>query len=155
MRLLEASIQHDASRHRELEMLGLKALGAVGTAAKTAGFAKKMYNKFKGVPTEETDKVPFLDLLNIDPEYSKILDDRLEEKFLEDWIKDIENKTGQMNVGDLDVNTRMQNWLKTNFDNRFIKGHTAPSGNMTKGQAKEKTKSVKKKSFLGGLGKQV
>lgn len=35
MRLLEASIQHDASRHRELEMLGLKALQASDATSRT------------------------------------------------------------------------------------------------------------------------
>lgn len=110
-------------------MLGLKVLGAAGTAKRTFDFGKKVYNKLKGIDTDETDSNKFLDLMNLDPEYSKIIDDRIEEAFLKFWLNDISNKDQNAPIqdGEIDVNKKMQEFLKSKFGNRFTTGHDEAS----------------------------
>ena len=50
---------------------------AVPVAANLLKFGQKQGRKLKNLPTEETDKVPFLDLFNMDPKYAAIIDDRI------------------------------------------------------------------------------
>jgi len=127
-------------------LLGLKALGMASTAVKTGGFVKRMYKRFRGEPTDETDGLPFLDLLNIDPNYSKILDD---------WIGELEQKTGPMNTDDMDVNKKMQDWLSSKFSNRSVQGHTAPTPLKTQGDMGDLKKQVRKKRAAGAVKKQL
>lgn len=100
---------------------------AVPVAANLFKFGQKLAKKLKGLPTEETDKVPFLDLFNMDPKYAAIIDDRLEEKFLQDWLASITNKPDNevVDVADLDINTQLQRFLRDEFQ-RTLSGHTSP-----------------------------
>ena len=95
-------------------LLGLKVLGGVAQAAGVAKLIKKGYDRYKGQPTSATDKAPFLDLLNMDPDYAKIIDDRIEDEFVEDWLNHVKSQPAddQMSTDDLDVNKRMKIFIQ-------------------------------------------
>ena len=121
---------------------------AVGATKGIADLSKKLYKKFRGQPTAATDKAPFLDLFNVDPKYSAILDDRLEEEFFDFWLSGIEQEQDQnknMDVNDLDVNLQLQKFVRDKYE-RGISGHTAPgiSSAGTQAGLKQTTKQVKK-----------
>lgn len=87
---------------------GAKALYSLGKAA---------YDKYKGKPTTVTDKMPLLDILNLDPRYSEILDDRLEEEFIMWWQERVKNKPdGELvDTNELNVNVLLPKWLKEKY----------------------------------------
>lgn len=80
-------------------------------------FGKKAYNKYKGKSTEVTDKMPLLDIFNLDERYSEILDDRLEEEFINWWQQEIQSKPdGEIvDTEHLDVNKLLPKWLKQTY----------------------------------------
>ena len=62
--------------------------------------------------------------LNIDPYYSKILDDKIEKKFIEYYIKELE-KSKNMKLKDFiksrgDISMILEDWLIKNFDGRTL-----------------------------------
>ena len=87
---------------------GAKALYSLGKAA---------YDKYKGKPTSVTDKMPLLDILNLDPRYSEILDDRLEEEFIMWWQERVKSKPdGELvDTNELNVNILLPKWLKEKY----------------------------------------
>lgn len=64
------------------------------------------------------------ELLNIDPYYSKILDDKIEEAFIKYYIGELE-KSKSMKLKDFiinygDISTFLERWLINNFDGRSL-----------------------------------
>ena len=139
-------------------LLGFKALGAISTGAKLVGLGKKLFNKLKGEPTEKTDKVPFLDLFNLDPKYAEIIDDRIEEEYLKWWLSQIDAKPDddEVEAADLDVNLNLVKFLDSEYG-RQLTGHTAPgvAGSGTSADFKAIKKAARKKQFAGVGGKQL
>tara|TARA_R100001126_G_C4866175_1_gene170332 strand:+ start:730 stop:1446 length:717 start_codon:yes stop_codon:yes gene_type:complete len=134
-------------------VIGLgKAIAAGAPVAKaTFDLGKKLYKKYKNEPTSTTDKAPFLDLFNVDPKYSAMLDDRIEEEFLKAWLGNIQSKPENdvMDSTDLDVNLQLQNFVQNKFE-RGISGHTAPGLSVqTQGDLKKAAKDIKKRSAVG------
>ena len=76
---------------QELNEIVLSIAAVVGAVKVAAGvksvydLGKAAFSKYRGQPTEKTDKMPLLDIFNLDPRYSEILDDRLEEEFISWW----------------------------------------------------------------------
>jgi hypothetical protein len=108
---------------QELNEIVLTIAAVVG-AVKVAAGAKAVYDlgkaafdKFKGEPTEKTDKMPLLDIFNLDPRYSEILDDRLEEEFINWWQNRIKTKPdGEIvETDELNVNKLLPMWLKLKY----------------------------------------
>ena len=140
-------------------LLGLKVIGGIGAGKKALGFLQGAYRKLRGRPTDKTDNNPFLDMLNLDPEYAKMLDDRLEEQFLKWWLEQIQGKddNDEIDSTELDVNAKMQEFLKLNFDDHTVTGHTEPStaGGGFKGttgdvkQTRSKVRSARAKRAAG------
>lgn len=139
-------------------LLGFKALGAISTGAKLAGLGKKLFNKLKGEPTEKTDKVPFLDLFNLDPKYAEIIDDRIEEEYLKWWLSQIDAKPDddEVEAADLDVNLNLVKFLDSEYG-RQLAGHTAPgiTGSGSSADFKAIKKAARKKQLAGVGGKQL
>ena len=139
-------------------LLGFKALGAISTGAKLVGLGKKLFNKLKGEPTEKTDKVPFLDLFNLDPKYAEIIDDRIEEEYLKWWLSQIDAKPDddEVEAADLDVNLNLVKFLDSEYG-RQLTGHTAPgvAGSGTSADFKAIKKAARKKQLAGVAGKQL
>ena len=139
-------------------LLGFKALGAISTGAKLVGLGKKLFNKLKGEPTDKTDKLPFLDLFNLDPKYSEIIDDRIEEEFLKWWLSQMDTKPDddEVDAADLDVNLNLVKFLDSEYG-RQLTGHTAPgiTGSGTAGEFKAIKKAARKKQAGAAIGKQL
>ena len=110
-------------------LVGMKVLGGVSAGKKAVGFLQGAYRKLRGRPTDATDNNPFLDMLNMDPQYAKMLDDRLEEQFLKWWLEQIQGKAADevILLQDIDVNAKMQEFLKSEYKDRHVTGHTEPS----------------------------
>ena len=139
-------------------MMGIKALGALSAGVSLVKFGKKIFKKLKGDPTEKTDKLPFLDLFNLDPKYSEIVDDRIEEEFLEWWLSEIDGQPpgDYVETTDLDVNLNLVRFLDSKYG-RQLTGHTAPgiAGSGTAGEFKAIKKTAQKKRAGMGIGKQI
>ena len=139
-------------------LLGLKAMGAVSTGVKLVGLGKRLYSKLKGEPTEKTDKLPFLDLFNLDPQYSAIVDDRIEEEFLKWWLAQMESRgeTEIVDAEDLDVNGNLVRFVQSKYA-RQLTGHTAPgvAGGGRAADMKAVKKAAKKKRTGMGIRKQL
>ena len=95
-------------------------LGAVSGAKTIASLGKKAFNRLKGDSTEKTDRMPILDTFNLDPKLSAVLDDRLEEEFINWWQSKIRSKVETtpgafVDVDDLDVNLLLPIWLKSSY----------------------------------------
>ena len=107
----------------------VKGLSLIGAAKGLAGLGVKLYKKLRGQPTDATDKLPFLDLFNLDPKYSAIVDDRVEEAFLKWWLAAIEQQsdTTPVDTADLDVNAKLIEFLDSEFG-RQLAGHDPATG---------------------------
>ena len=108
---------------------GLKVIGLLSQAKGMASLGLKIFKKLRGQPTDATDKLPFLDLLNLDPKYSAIVDDRIEEEFLKWWLAEIDQKSDGDNVdtADLDVNAKLIEFLNSEYG-RQLAGHDPATG---------------------------
>tara|TARA_R110000851_G_scaffold232677_2_gene385285 strand:- start:1130 stop:1849 length:720 start_codon:yes stop_codon:yes gene_type:complete len=123
----------------------MKVLGAIGATKNLVGLGKKLWQKFKGDPTEKTDKMPFLDLFNLDPKYSEIVDDRIEQQFLRWWLDEMQSQAddAEVDTNDLDVNLKLQKFIQAEFQ-RELSGHTAPGLAGGASDIKTKTKQAKR-----------
>ena len=135
-------------------------LGASGTAKgffDSAVSAAKLAPLAKAgrLPDKDTEKAPFLDVFNISDEYSQILDDRLENAFVNHLANELE--AGSLDGEDLatwDVNAYLEDWLKTKFNNKAVAG--APPNQIDAAKMAQALGTLKKsgvwqafKSFLG------
>jgi len=144
-------------------MLVLSALGKAATiyggAKGMASLGLKLFKKLRGQPTDVTDKLPFLDLLNLDPKYSAIVDDRIEEAFLKWWLAEIDGKPPGDNVdtADLDVNAKLIEFLNSEYG-RQLAGHdpaTGVAGAGTTGAYKSVKRGARIKRAKGTAAQQV
>jgi len=138
---------------------GLKVLGVLSQVKGMAGLGLKVFKKLRGQPTDVTDKLPFLDLLNLDPKYSAIVDDRIEEAFLKWWLAEIDGKPPGDNVdtADLDVNAKLIEFLDSEFG-RQLAGHdpaTGVAGAGTTGAYKGVQRGARIKRVKGTAAQQV
>jgi|TARA_R110000824_G_scaffold248363_1_gene437473 hypothetical protein len=75
------------------------------------------------LPDTDTDKAPFLDVFNVSDEYSKILDDRIENAFVNHLAAQLEG--GQLDNVDLatwDINAYLEEWLKARYNDKAVSG---------------------------------
>ena len=138
---------------------GLKVIGLLSQAKGMASLGLKIFKKLRGQPTDATDKLPFLDLLNLDPKYSAIVDDRIEEEFLKWWLAEIDQKSDGDNVdtADLDVNAKLIEFLNSEYG-RQLAGHdpaTGVAGAGTTGAYKGVEKATRIKRAKGTAAQQV
>ena len=84
---------------------------------KGAKDAKDMLGKLYGAEDDIKSNTG-MDRLNVDDNVSKIVDDRIEQAFLNDLLKSVE----QMDDNDPipDVNERLRDYLKTKFDQHSV-----------------------------------
>ena len=138
---------------------GLKVIGLLSQAKGMASLGLKIFKKLRGQPTDATDKLPFLDLLNLDPKYSAIVDDRIEEEFLKWWLAEIDQKSDGDNVdtADLDVNAKLIEFLNSEYG-RQLAGHdpaTGVAGAGTTGAYKSVKRGARIKRAKGTAAQQV
>ena len=93
-------------------------LDAVVSAAKLAPLAKA-----GRLPDKDTEKAPFLDVFNVSDEYSKLLDDRIENAFINHLAQELEDdRLDNIDLATWDINKYLENWLKTKFNNKTVAG---------------------------------
>ena len=135
-------------------------LGASGTAKATldgAVSAAKLAPLAKAgrLPDKDTEKAPFLDVFNISDEYSKILDDRLENAFVNHLANELDaGNHDRVDLATWDINAYLEDWLKTKFNDKTVVG--APPNQIDTDKMQQALGALKKsgawqafKSFLG------
>ena len=108
------------------------------------------------LPDTETDNSPFLDVFNVSDEYSKILDDRIENAFINHLADQLEaGALDDIDIQTWDVNAYLEDWLKSKFDNKAVTG--APPSKIDTAKLKQTVDGLKKggvfkaiKSLVGG-----
>ena len=117
-------------------LLSAKDLGAIVKSAR--------------LPDTETDNSPFLDVFNISDEYSKILDDRLENAFVNHLSDELEaGALDDIDIQTWDVNAYLEDWLKSKFDNKAVTG--APPSRIDTAKLKQTVNSLKKGGFFKAI----
>jgi len=95
-------------------------LGPVGTAIKGVKGTVDLYKTFKDVPDKKAKDNPLFDMLDIDDQYQKMLDDRVEDAFDNFIIPILQGLDRDSPLPD--INVTLEKWLKSNFDDRGISG---------------------------------
>jgi len=91
------------------------------------GLAKHAYDIFRGaIKKPDTEKTnTWLDKLDIDDEMSKIVDDTIENGFIQAMTKTIESEPDDKPLeSDFNMNAKMVNYLKQQYNNRTVAGIT-------------------------------
>ena len=124
-------------------------IGGLMSARKLGGLAKSAR-----LPDNETEKAPFLDVFNISDEYSKILDDRLENAFVNHLSDELDaGALDDIDLATWDVNKYLEDWLKSKFDNKAVTG--APPNQVDQGKMEQALNTLKKSGFFDTLRKIV
>ena len=95
-------------------------LPGIGKAYKIFKGAKSLKNAFKTLNGAEDDVKTNtgMDRLNIDDEYSKIVDDGIEEGFLNDFLAKLEELPDDAPIPD--ANQHLEDYLKFRFNKRTV-----------------------------------
>ena len=95
-------------------LLGL--IPGAGTAKTVLGFLKAAVKK---PDTKKTST--WLDRLDIDDKVSQIVDDTIENQFMDAMAKKIEQEADDKELGDdFNMNTELQQWLSNTYDKRTV-----------------------------------
>ncbi len=98
----------------------LGAIPGAGNAKSAFNFAKAMFKKPDTVKTKT-----WLDRLDIDDNMSKIVDDTVEDGFLQFFVKSLETTPDTAPLRqDFNMNTEMEEYLKKLYGERFVAGIT-------------------------------
>ena len=108
------------------------------------------------LPDTETDNSPLLDVFNVSDEYSKILDDRIENAFINHLADQLEaGALDDIDIQTWDVNAYLEDWLKSKYDNKAVTG--AEPSRIDTAKLKQTVDGLKKggvfkaiKSLVGG-----
>jgi hypothetical protein len=91
----------------------------------TADVNQVFQNIVKDIATAEDNKdttAGFLKLFNIDDEYQKMLDDKIEIKFIEKMIASLKGMTPDTSLEQLNFNNQLIDFLKNEFEGRTLTG---------------------------------
>lgn len=128
---------------------------------RAAGDITGLVKNIGKMPDKQTDKFPFLDMFNIDDEYSKLIDDRTENVLL-NRLSDLISKQPpdeQIPEG-WNINDWLENELKIIFKNRTVVGSTGAArdiGKLNLGTtaAAIGKSGIAKKAALRSLGREL
>ena len=94
-----------------------------------AGAARKgaelggMLLKVGTLPDEKTEASPFLAAFNINDEYQKLLDDKIENAFIMKLKTDLDSGAlDDVNIRQFDINNYLEDFLKQTFDQKTVTG---------------------------------
>lgn len=106
-------------------MLGVKSLlsffpgaGAIVDTIEAGADIKDLYDAAQSSKTTEKKSNPLWDILTIDPDTSTILDDKVEQDFINDISAEIETLPDNAKLPNAD--TQLNNYLKTMHNNTYI-----------------------------------
>ena len=160
---LVSSVMGLSESKQKLNEIALTLAAVVGAVKVVAGvktvytLGKAAFDKYKGEPTEKTDKMPLLDIFNLDPRYSEILDDRLEEEFINWWQNRIKTKPDDeaVETDELNVNKLLPMWLKQKYPEISISasnpGIPNPYWNLSTQNVKKAISKLSKKKAVSDL----
>ena len=89
----------------------------------TADVNQVFQNIVKDIMTAEDNKDTtsgFMKLLNIDDDWQKILDDKIEITFIQTMIKDLKGMDGNTSIEELNFNEKLIQFLRDNYNNRTL-----------------------------------
>lgn len=109
--------QKIVSQGKEVALDALLGLIPGAGAAKTVlGFLQAAVKKPDGTKTKT-----WLDKLDVDDKVSQIVDDTIENSFMDSMAKKIEGEADDKELSDeFNMNTELQNYLSNNFDKRTV-----------------------------------
>ena len=152
-----------AKKGSEVAGIASRLLGgnAIVDFIRAAGGIKGLIKNVGKLPDQKTDKFPFLDMFNVDDEYSKLIDDRVENTLL-NRLSDLISKQSpneQIPAG-WNINDWLENELKTIFNDRTVAGSagTARSaGDLNLGTAAAAIgkSGIVKKATMRSLGQEL
>ena len=98
--------------------------GLLATVIPGAAAAKSLYDSIKAMyynwPDERRTNTA-LDALNIDDDVSAVLDDRVENQFIKDWLKRLEGVPGETKLGNIDMNRMLSDFIKDKYQGTIVK----------------------------------
>jgi len=89
----------------------------------TADVNQVFQNIVKDIMTAEDNKDTtsgFMKLLNIDDDWQRILDDKIEIAFIQTMIKDLKGMDGNTSIEELNFNEKLIQFLRDNYNNRTL-----------------------------------
>lgn len=96
----------------------VKLIPVVGKAKVAYDLVKAIYSATDSVKTNT-----ILDKINVDDDYSKIVDDKLEMAFLKSITNEIMNEPNDnKSFDDFNVNTKLTQFLAANYNNKTLTG---------------------------------
>lgn len=87
------------------------------------GNIKSAFDFFKGIYSASDDKKTnsWLDKLNVDDNYSKIVDDSVENQFIKHLAEMVNSKKNDEQLPvDFNINTELSNWLSSKYQSRTL-----------------------------------
>jgi hypothetical protein len=87
------------------------------------GNIKSAFDFFKGIYSASDDKKTksWLDKLNVDDNYSKIVDDAIENQFIKHLAEMVNSKNNDEELPqDFNINTELSNWLANKYQSRTL-----------------------------------
>ena len=99
------------------------------------------------LPDKDTESNPFLDVFNVEDEYSKLLDDKIENAFL-NYLSD-ELDAGRLDSIDLatwNINEYLEDFLKNKFNQKSVAG--APPKQIDAAKLATMTNKIKKSGLF-------
>lgn len=90
----------------------------------TADKISNVYSLVKGLYNLKDENRPdnFLANFDIDDEISQIVDNDLEDEFIKELVKRIENISDSKKIGDFNMTEQLRGFLARKFDNRTVTG---------------------------------
>ena len=112
----------------------VKFIPTVGPSIKAVKTAADLYKLGKDTPDKETRDDVVMDMIDIDDQYQKILDNDLEDKFDTKAIEQLQKLPHDAPLPDMTA--ELEKWVKQNFKQRGVEGadDTVSEGHMNKPQ---------------------
>ena len=109
------------SKKRSVE--GLKAIADWATDIAGKGLVSHLVNTY--VRKKPTDPQDFMKLFRIDPKYAAIIDNDVEEAFVQWFMKEVDNDTSnlaqiRLDSDEFDINNVLRRWLAGTYDGRTV-----------------------------------
>ena len=90
---------------------------AIGAVLDAGELAKNLY----GGDLDDKEPLPGLDVMRVNPDVSKIVDDDIEKEFLKVLSQDLEKADPETPIDDFNTTARLQNFIASKFNNTTVK----------------------------------
>ena len=90
---------------------------AIGAVLDAGELAKSLY----GGDLDDKEPLPGLDVMRVNPDVSKIVDDDIEEEFLKVLSQELEKADPETPINDFNTTARLQNFIASKFNNTTVK----------------------------------